>query len=189
MAVLFRDVEFRYKQDSVVSGLNFHFKKNFVTCIYGKNGSGKSTIVKMIGGIEKPYSGDIIFSDKLLKFGFMLQFPEHLFYNSTVYEEVISITKSRDLADNVFTDESLRKLKELSPFVVSDGQKRLIFIKSLISVSDVLVLDEPFASLDGKNKDEITRDILRCLKMGKTVVYTANRIADCGIASEILRLK
>lgn len=188
MAVLFRDIEFRYNQDVVVRGLNFHFQKGFTTCIYGKNGSGKSTIIKMMGKIEKPYSGDMVVTDKTLIFGFMLQFPEHLFYNGTVYEEVLSITNSKQLADDIFSNKRLYKIRDLSPFAVSDGQKRLIFIKSLISVSDVVVLDEPFASLDDESRSEIKKDILRCIKVGKTVIYTANRVADCDIAWEILRL-
>lgn len=188
MAVLFKEIDFGFGGLKLIENLNFRLKKGLINCIYGRNGSGKSTIIRLIAGIEKPDKGEILLDDNFLKFGFMLQFPEHLFYHATVYEEILSFTNSEEVADSIFFDERLNKIKNLSPLSVSDGQKRLIFIKSLISVADVLVLDEPFASLDEISKKGIKNDLLECKKNDKTVIYTANRFKDCDIADEVLRL-
>lgn len=165
--------------------------------IIGKTGSGKSTLVKHLNGLLKPDSGKVIIDEndiwknkKTLKkarfdIGLCFQYPEYQLFAQTVLEDIafgpINMGKSdKEAMDLAKSSAKIMKIDEnileKSPFELSGGQKRRVAIAGIIAMDPkVLVLDEPFASLDPESVEELS-DLLKdyIKNKDKTIVVVSH---------------
>lgn len=156
--------------------ISFILNKGESLCIFGMNGSGKTMFINMLCGLMKPFSGAIkVNVDNSLR-GVCPQFPEHLFFKETVYDEALIITGSADKAAELLSE--LKIDGKQSPFNLSDGEKRLLFMFGLLKSKQLLIFDEPFSSLDDTSKEKTINAITTGLNSGKSLIYTANREKD-----------
>ncbi|MBQ4875343.1 MAG: ABC transporter ATP-binding protein [Rickettsiaceae bacterium H1] len=167
---------------------NFHLKninigvnKKEIVYIIGESGCGKSTILKLIVGLEKPKSGFItidnqtLCSDKLFVppekrgIGIIFQHPS-LFPHKTVIENVMFAI--RDMGKKEQYDAAMKKLEEVgmksyadnAPHTISGGQQQLVTIaRALVQKPKIVLLDEPFSSLDVTLKRKIREQMLLIL--------------------------
>ena len=169
--------------------------------IIGHTGSGKSTLIQHLNGLERATSGTITFHDKDIygegfkmkelrsKVGLVFQYPEHQLFETTVLEDVKFGPKNQGLTPEEVENrayEALRQvgmpehLYEASPFELSGGQKRRAAIAGVLAMQpEVLILDEPTAGLDPKGRDEILDQIAELHKMrGITVVLVSHSMED-----------
>jgi energy-coupling factor transport system ATP-binding protein len=181
--------------------INLNIKEGRITGIIGHTGSGKSTLVQMLNGILKPYSGRVLLSGEDIwkkhksirevrfKVGLVMQYPEYQLFEETVYKDIAFGPKNMGLkADEIddcvreaagFADLS-EELFDKSPFDLSGGQKRRVAIAGIIAMRpDVLVLDEPAAGLDPRGRAAIFGNIVDYQrKSGKTVVIVSHSMED-----------
>ena len=181
--------------------INLNIKEGRITGIIGHTGSGKSTLVQMLNGILKPYSGRVLLSGEDIwkkhksirevrfKVGLVMQYPEYQLFEETVYKDIAYGPKNMGLkADEIddcvreaagFADLS-EELFDKSPFDLSGGQKRRVAIAGIIAMRpDVLVLDEPAAGLDPRGRAAIFGNIVDYQrKSGKTVVIVSHSMED-----------
>lgn len=165
--------------------------------IIGKTGSGKSTLVKHLNGLLKPDSGKVFIDEndiwknkKSLKkarfdIGLCFQYPEYQLFAQTVLEDIafgpINMGKSdKEAMDLAKSSAKIMKIDEnileKSPFELSGGQKRRVAIAGIIAMDPkVLVLDEPFASLDPESVEELS-DLLKdyIKNKDKTIVVVSH---------------
>lgn len=165
--------------------------------IIGKTGSGKSTLVKHLNGLLKPDSGKVFIDEnyiwknkKTLKkarfdIGLCFQYPEYQLFAQTVLEDIafgpINMGKSdKEAMDLAKSSAKIMKIDEnileKSPFELSGGQKRRVAIAGIIAMDPkVLVLDEPFASLDPESVEELS-DLLKdyIKNKDKTIVVVSH---------------
>ena len=162
--------------------INLNIKEGRITGIIGHTGSGKSTLVQMLNGILKPYSGRVLLSGEDIwkrhksirevrfKVGLVMQYPEYQLFEETVYKDIAFGPKNMGLKDAEI-DASVREaagfadlseeLFDKSPFDLSGGQKRRVAIAGIIAMRpDVLVLDEPAAGLDPRGRAAIFGNIV-----------------------------
>ncbi len=149
--------------------------------VIGHTGSGKSTLMQHLNGLLKPTSGAVlldgvdIWSNKTVtrqarfRVGLVFQYPEYQLFEETVYRDIAFGPKNMGLsADEI--DRRVREaagfvgiaeeLLEVSPFDLSDGQKRRVAIAGVIAMEpELLILDEPTAGLDPAGREEILRNI------------------------------
>jgi len=138
-------------------------KGEFLT-IFGKSGSGKTSILRMIGGLLEPDEGIIRFGDKVYfdsslginlppqkrNVGFVFQ-NYALFPNMTVYENIIYAADKSQLSkvEELLKLVELYELKDRYPSSLSGGQQqRVALVRSIIRNPDILLLDEPLSALD-----------------------------------------
>ena len=181
--------------------INLSIKEGRITGIIGHTGSGKSTLVQMLNGILKPYSGRVLLSGEDIwkkhksirevrfKVGLVMQYPEYQLFEETVYKDIAYGPKNMGLKDDEidacvreaagFADLS-EELFDKSPFDLSGGQKRRVAIAGIIAMRpDVLVLDEPAAGLDPRGRAAIFGNIVDYQrKSGKTVVIVSHSMED-----------
>ena len=146
--------------------------ENKITFIMGESGCGKTTLLKMICGLDKEYDGEILLSSN--KLSCVFQEPR-LFPTLTAKENIEIVGKGGDFSVlDVLRLIELDKDAELYPDELSGGMKmRLSIARALYYNGDIFVLDEPFSALDEELKDRILSKIFDALK-GKTVLIVSH---------------
>ncbi len=151
--------------------------------VIGHTGSGKSTLMQLLNGLEKPSSGRVLFEGKDIwaedfdrkmlrsKVGLVFQYPEHQLFETDVLSDVCfgprnlgcSLEEARERAKKALAMTGIdEKYFADSPFDLSGGQKRRVAIAGVLAMQpDYLILDEPTAGLDPKGRDEILEQIAK----------------------------
>ncbi len=158
------DVTMSYEGVNVFEHLSFSLERGDYLCILGENGSGKSTLMKGLLGLLKPSSGEIKYSDGLVKseIGYLpQQSPVQRDFPASVYEVVLSGTlnrkglspfygrRERKLADDNLKRLSITHLKNSCYRDLSGGQQqRVLLARALCATKSLLLLDEPVTGLD-----------------------------------------
>ena len=201
LAVKMKDVWFKYEKDGkdIVKDLNFEVKKGEFFCLVGGNGTGKSTTVSLISGINKPYRGKIeLFGKKITGYknkelfnhnlGILPQDPQSLFVKKTVREDLIEILSGRGIkkAERIEKVEKISKLIEIEdllehhPYDLSGGeQQRAALAKVLLLEPQLLILDEPTKGLDAGFKIKFAEILEQLLKREVTIIMVSHDIEFC----------
>ena len=102
------------------------------------------------------------------------------------HEAMLICDNNEVMAENLLNE--INALKDMSPFYLSDGQKRLLFIYGYLETKKLIFLDEPFVSLDEISKEKVAEKIIQAKNQGKSIIYTANRENDKKIADKIINI-
>ena len=171
MYVELKNINKTYGSYQASRNVNLGIEKGKLIGLLGPSGSGKTTILRMIAGLETPDSGEVIIDGKVVNdvpasqrgIGFVFQ-NYALFRYMTVYDNVAFGLKVQK-ADKKKIDARVRELIKLVgleglekryPSQLSGGQRqRVAFARALAPNPQVLLLDEPFAAIDAKIRQEL----------------------------------
>lgn len=183
-----------FKDKLAVSDLSFHVERGEILGLLGANGAGKTTTIHMLLGLITPDSGSIsIFGKSFEKhrtevlgrmnFASAYQFlPYNLkvWENLYVFAEIYCVSKPKEKIEEVLEMFELTHLRNSKTGMLSSGeQTRLNLCKALLNQPDLLLLDEPTASLDPDLADKVRKIILRCQReSGMTVINTSHNMID-----------
>ena len=178
---------FRYEKElpDVVRNVDFSARAGELVCVLGGNGTGKTTLLKLIAGLKKPYRGKAAASGRVCM---LPQDPKILFAKKTVAEDFadalsdlrLSAEEKRERISEVVEQCGLRGLESCHPYDLSGGeQQRAALAKLLLLKPDVLLADEPTKGLDAELKAELA-DIFRgLLERGVCVVMVSHDVEFC----------
>ena len=185
LAVEVQNLSHSINNKKILNNINFSLNKDSISCILGPSGSGKTTLLKLIAGLEKVQSGKIIInaeevssSSKHLptekrKIGFLFQ-DYALFPHLSVRENLkfpSNANKSLSNIDEIIDLIKLPNSLDKYPHELSGGeQQRVALARSIISQPDLLLLDEPFSSLDLSLREEVRDDTLHLLQKSNVSV-------------------
>lgn len=176
----FRNVSFRYEAEQpwVLKNCSFEIYENEWVAIIGHNGSGKSTIAKLMNGLLFPQEGEIIIDGKHVNedsiweirkdVGMVFQNPDNQFVGTTVQDDVAFGMENRGLPreemvkriDHTLSAVGMQNYLLTEPHRLSGGQKQRVAIASVLAISPkVLILDEATAMLDPKGRLEIMQTV------------------------------
>lgn len=169
-----------------IEDLNFKvYDKEFIA-IVGPSGCGKTTLLSILANLEKETSGNISYNKKI-KIGYMLQ-KDALFPWRTILDNCLiglEITKTltnenKERVINLLKKYGLGEFIYKYPDCLSGGMKqRVALIRTLATNPDVLLLDEPFSSLDYVTRLALSNDIYKIIKNeGKTAILVTHDIAE-----------
>ena len=193
------------ESEPLIRNLNFSVKKGEIVSFIGESGSGKTTFLKCLAGLEKINLGSIELNGKILnddttfvnpnlrKIGFVFQdYP--LFPHINVLKNItINLEKSFfSKLDYILELTNLKDLCERFPDQLSGGeQQRVCLARALIREPDLLLLDEPFSNLDSSIKFTIQQEIHKIIKQTKTTtILVTHDIKDTfNISDKILIFK
>ena len=178
-----------FGENTVLSNFSYEFKSGAVTAVLGKSGCGKSTMLDILMGIQRPDSGNVIRGSKRLSVLFQ---ENRLCENLTASANIRLVTGKRIPKTKIAAELAAVGLEgaENSPArTLSGGMKRRVaLLRALLAEYDILFLDEPFKGLDDDTK-RLVMNYCREKIAGKTTVLVTHDENECEfLADEIVRL-
>lgn len=207
MGITLQQVSYTYQANTpfegrALFGVDLEIVEGSYTALIGHTGSGKSTILQLLNGLNVPTAGSVIIDEMVItptsvnkdikqvrkKVGLVFQFPESQVFDETVLKDVafgpqnFGVSKeeaeatAREKLALVGIDE---ELFERSPFELSGGQMRRVAIAGILAMEpNVLVLDEPTAGLDPAGRKELMAIFKELHQAGMTIVLVTHLMDD-----------
>ena len=203
-----KNISKKFKDRQILSDFNLTVEKNKILAIVGPSGGGKTTLLRMLAGLEKIDSGEIIYNgeslpiDELEKrnlLGFVFQ-DFQLFPHLTVLENlVLSPIKTMNMEKNDAEKKAIELLEKLGlekqinnyPTSLSGGQKqRVALARAMMIEPKIIGYDEPTSALDPELRLEVEKLILKNRELGITQIVVTHDLQFAeNIADSILKVE
>lgn len=195
-----RGVRYVYNRRQVaLDGIDLDIQRGEQIVILGANGSGKSTLLKLLDGIISPTEGTmqalgrdvaaVAAGEDSFRFhrevGLVFQDPDVQLFSATVFDDVafgplqlgLDKVEVKERCEEALAQMEIEHLADRAPFELSGGEKKRAAIASVLSLRpDVVLLDEPTASLDPRTKWVLVNLIRKLGEIGKTIVTTTHEL-------------
>ena len=192
-ALSLKELWFRYEKNSpdILRGVSAEVSAGSLFAIVGGNGAGKSTTLKAICGICKPYRGKVkIFGKPIEKYksaelfqnclAMLPQDPKSLFVAKTVREELEEMTKDQAKISEIAAVCEIENLLSSHPYDLSGGeQQRAALAKVLLTNPRLLLLDEPTKGIDSFFKEKLAKILCKLKEQGITIVMVSHDVEFC----------
>ncbi|WP_107687358.1 ABC transporter ATP-binding protein [Campylobacter concisus] len=180
------------KRIDVLKELNLTIKKDKITVILGRSGCGKTTLLRLIAGLDGVSLGEINFKEQA-KIGFVFQEPRLMpFLN--VYENIVFVLKKYEIDEvkinRLISMIGLSDFKFAAVSQLSGGMSsRVSLARVLAYEANLILMDEPFAALDAFTRASMQAEILK-LQAGKTIIFVTHNVDEAlYLADEIILLE
>lgn len=205
----FKNVGFRYSDEETdaLKGLNLEFYEGQFTCVLGHNGSGKSTMAKLINALNIPTEGEVITygydtsveeneTPIRRKVGMVFQNPDNQIVSTIVEDDVafgpenlgVPRDEIRRRVDEALKIVDMYEYRAHEPHRLSGGQKQRVAIAGVIAMQTAcIVLDEPTAMLDPKGRREVMNALLKLKnEMGISVILVTHFMDEAVLADRVV---
>ena len=191
-------ITYAYESEKVLDDVSLSIEHGECVVLMGNNGCGKSTLLKVCNGLID-FDGDYWFEGKLInqkvlkdskkskefhqRIGYVFQNSDVQLFSTHVYEEIAFAPSQMNLSDEEINQRvndiiqllNLEKLKDRAPYQLSGGEKRKVALGCVLSQNpDLLILDEPLASLDSKSQKWLYSFLNELKKSGKTMLIATH---------------
>ncbi|MBE6081133.1 ABC transporter ATP-binding protein [Acidilutibacter cellobiosedens] len=180
-----------YGDLKVLDDVSIKFEKNMTTCILGPSGCGKTTLLNIISGMLPADKGKVIgFENENI--GFVFQ-EDRLIPWKSVYDNIDFVIRGkidkknrREIINKYLNLVGLEYYKDYYPNSLSGGMKqRISILRAFIYPSEILIMDEPFKSLDINTKEVVTKFFLNLKKSrDKTCIIVTHDIEEAAILGD-----
>lgn len=208
-ALQIQNISKKYGKTTVVSNFSLDVAKGEVVALIGESGSGKSTILKMIAGFEKPDSGTIKLSEQTVYSNLIfvepenrqvaMVFPDHALFPHLSAEKNIAFAlnkhskkQKQEIVHRMLQLVGLTQLKKHKPHELSSGQlQRIALARSLAMQPKLLLLDEPLSKLDVMLKKHMRTQIKEIISKTQTttILVTHDKEDAFVIADRVVVIK
>jgi cobalt/nickel transport system ATP-binding protein len=190
-----------YGKIPALRNINLSVKKGEMFSIIGLNGSGKSTLLHIINALIFPNSGEVLFegnsvTEKSLheesigmelrqRMGYIFQNPDIQLFCPSVFDELLfaplqlnlPLETAKERAEQTLSFLGIEYLKDRPIYMLSGGEKKKVAIASVLTMNpDILLIDEPLASLDPKTQTFFIELLLELNHAGKTIIFTTHHL-------------
>ena len=201
-ALYLKELWFRYEKDSpdILRGVSTEVPVGSLYAIVGGNGAGKSTTLKAICGICRPYRGTVkIFGKPVNKYkaselfggclAMLPQDPKSLFVKKTVREDLEEMTGDKALIREIAATCQIEKLLDSHPYDLSGGeQQRAALAKVLLTNPKLLLLDEPTKGIDSFFKETFAGILKELQARGITIVMVSHDVEFCARYADMVSM-
>ena len=192
-ALKLRELWFRYEKDSpdILRGVSLEVPAGSLCAILGGNGAGKSTTLKAVSGICRPYRGKItLFGKSVEKYrtgelfdgclAMLPQDPKSLFVKKTLREDLEEMTKDKKALEDIAELCQVSALLDRHPYDLSGGeQQRGALAKVLLTSPRLLLLDEPTKGIDSFFKETFAKILMDLKGKGITILMVSHDVEFC----------
>ena len=206
-ALELKETWFRYEKDSpdILKGISFAVPREKVFAIVGGNGTGKSTTLKAICNVCKPYRGKVLIEGKPVgkyktkelfqgKVAMLPQDPQSLFVKKTVREDLEEMlvgnkAEKSEKVQRVASICEIEHLLERHPYDISGGeQQRAALAKVLLTEPKILLMDEPTKGIDNFFKLKFAEILEKLKKEGVTIVMVSHDVEFCAKYADLVSM-
>lgn len=201
-ALMLKELWFRYEKDSpdILRGVSAEVPAGSLYAILGGNGAGKSTTLKAISGICRPYRGKItLFGKPMEKYksselfrgclAMLPQDPKSLFVKKSVREELEEMTKDTSAISEIARLCQIESLLGSHPYDLSGGeQQRSALAKVLLTKPRLLLLDEPTKGIDCFFKETFAKILADLKAQGITIVMVSHDVEFCARYADVVAM-
>ena len=201
-ALSLKELWFRYEKDSpdVLRGVSAEVPRGSLYAIVGGNGAGKSTTLKAICGICRPYRGKVkVFGKPVEKYksaelfggclAMLPQDPKSLFVKKTVREDLAEMTEDKKKIAEVAAVCEIKDLLDSHPYDLSGGeQQRSALAKVLLTSPKLLLLDEPTKGIDSFFKEKLADILCKLKAQGITIVMVSHDVEFCAKYADMVSM-
>lgn len=201
-ALVLKELWFRYEKDSpdILRGVSAEIPSGSLYAILGGNGAGKSTTLKAISGICRPYRGKVtLFGKPVDKYksselfhgclAMLPQDPKSLFVKKTVREDLSEMTKDKSSIERIAALCQITELLDSHPYDLSGGeQQRAALAKVLLTNPRLLLLDEPTKGIDSFFKETFAGFLADLKKQGITIVMVSHDVEFCACYADVVSM-
>jgi len=201
-ALSLKELWFRYEKDSpdVLRGVSAEVPTGTLYAIVGGNGAGKSTTLKAVCGICKPYRGKVkVFGKPVEKYkanelfggclAMLPQDPKSLFVKKTVREDLAEMTKDEKRIAEIAAVCEIEGLLDSHPYDLSGGeQQRSALAKVLLTSPKLLLLDEPTKGIDSFFKEKLADILCKLKEQGITIVMVSHDVEFCAKYADMVSM-
>ena len=202
-----QDLKFKFPEGHF--GLDIgelHVGEGEIFALMGPNGAGKSTLLNTISLFTAPYAGKIVVNGRNILEGKIQKayrkemtfvFPQPYLLNTTVFENIALPLKFHGIKNSGMVDEMLQffkieKYRRAYPHQLSQGEKhRVVLARAFVTSPKLILLDEPFVSLDPQYKERLIQDLRRSIKLRKaTAIFVSQDVNEVlALADRVAVLK
>ena len=170
MSIILKNVSFSYPDKTIFDGFSKEFRDGVFYSVSAPSGKGKTTLFRLIAGLEQPEQGSIEVNGKT---AYMFQ-EDRLFPNLTVLKNVKLAESGEYFAEYVLEGLGILDEANAYPDELSGGMKRRVALaRTLLAKSDNIILDEPFVGLDVQTREKAIVLIKKICK-GKTLLIATH---------------
>ena len=201
-ALSLKELWFRYEKDSpdVLRGVSAEVPAGALFAIVGGNGAGKSTTLKAVCGICKPYRGKVkVFGKPVEKYkaaelfggclAMLPQDPKSLFVKKTVREDLCEMTRDEKKIAEIAAVCEIEGLLDSHPYDLSGGeQQRSALAKVLLTNPKLLLLDEPTKGIDSFFKEKLAAILCKLKEQGITIVMVSHDVEFCAKYADMVSM-
>ena len=201
-ALVLKELWFRYEKDSpdILRGVSAEIPSGSLYAILGGNGAGKSTTLKAISGICRPYRGKVtLFGKPVDKYksselfhgclAMLPQDPKSLFVKKTVREDLSEMTRDKSSIESIAALCQITELLDSHPYDLSGGeQQRAALAKVLLTEPRMLLLDEPTKGIDSFFKETFAGILSDLKKQGITIVMVSHDVEFCARYADVVSM-
>lgn len=207
-----KNLSFRYKESQEyydVKDITFHVKRGEWLSIVGHNGSGKSTMVRLIDGLLEAESGEIVIDGQRLteeniwnirrQIGMVFQNPDNQFVGATVEDDVafglenqgLSRQEMKKRVEEALDLVGMLEFKKREPARLSGGQKQRVAIAGVVALRPaILILDEATSMLDPEGRRELIETVKGIRKdYDMTVISITHDLEEVAMSDRVLVMK
>lgn len=188
--IIFENVTKKFKlrdrEITVFENLNLLIAPDQFTMLIGKSGCGKTTLLRLLAGLEKPDSGRIIVPQDM-HIGMMFQEPRLMYWLTVEKNITLGMHKPEQSAvDRVLSIVGLEGFKNAYPNQLSGGmQQRVSLARTLIRNTNLLLMDEPFSALDGFTRKTMQTELCRIKKDNNLgIIFVTHDINEATLLGE-----
>jgi cobalt/nickel transport system ATP-binding protein len=196
-----QNISFSYEAIPAIRGLTLHIEEGDRIALLGANGSGKSTLLRILDALYFPSAGTVTFKEDALtekqlqqdefslnfrrRVALVFQNPDVQLFNPTVFDEVaygpLQLQWSKEdvirRVQETLQVMSISHLRDRSPYRLSVGEKKRVALASVLVLDpEVLLLDEPTATLDPKSQSQVVDLIQQWKGTAKTVITATHQL-------------
>ena len=198
MALVLRGVTHQFGETKIFEKLDLEVGEGCFCCIVGPSGCGKSTLLRIISGLYKPVDGEVLLDNappslEKGEIGFVFQ-EDALFPWFTVEENIKFALRARNIDKKIWNETveyNLRKVglaeyRRYYPMQLSGGMKQRVAIARVLAYNPkLLLMDEPFASLDSLNRNRLQAELIDLwYREKKTILFVTHNIDEAVFLAE-----